>query len=240
MILKVVLRVALAFTVLLVLTRLSGKKQLRQATFFDFITAIAVGDIAAEKVSDPEQPLVPWLLGTVLWFAMAIALDLIVMKNRQIGKIVEGEPAVLIENGRILEKNLFKNFLRVDDLMARLRGKGFFNPADVEFAIFETDGTVSVLPRSQLRPVQPRDLNLATAYEGIAREVVVDRQVIRANLQQIGLSEGWLLHELARQGYAGPEEVFYAAIDTGGNLYVDGFQDPISGIRVKVPDHGPH
>lgn len=240
MILPVLLRVAVSFTVLLILTRLTGKKQLSQSTFFDFITAIAIGDIAGEKLSDPEHPLIPWLLGTILWFALAVVLDLIVLKNRQIGKLVEGQPTVLIENGRILEKNLFKNFLRVDDLMARLRKKGHFNPADVEFAIFETDGSVSVLPKSQSRPIQPRDLQIATSYEGMPREVVVDRQVIRANLAEMGLSEAWLLAQLARQGYTHPGEVFFASLDTHGKLFIDGFDDPVAGSRVRVSDPGPH
>lgn len=240
MILPVLTRVAVTFTVLLILTRLTGKKQLSQSTFFDFITAIAIGDIAGEKVADPEHPLLPWVLGTALWFGLAVVLDLIVLRSRRIGKLVEGEPTVLIENGRILEKNLYRNFLRVDDLMARLREKGHFNPADVEYAVFETDGEISVLPKSQVRPVQPRDLKVPTEYEGMPRELIVDQEIIRANLQTVGLSEGWLFGELAKQGYAGPEEVLYASIDTQGKLYVDGYQDQLPPSRIQISDHGPH
>lgn len=236
----ILLRVAVAFVVLLVLTRLAGKKQLRQTTFFDFITAIAVGDIAAEKIADPKEPLLPWVGAAVLWFGLAIALDLLVLKDRRLGKLVAGEPTVVIENGKILEKNLYKNFLRVDDLIARLREKGQFNLADVEFAIFETDGELSVLPKSQVRPLQPRDLKIATQYEGISRELVVDRQVNRSNLKLLNLSHGWLLQELNRQGYEGPQDVFFAAIDTQGRLYIDGFKDPVAGSRIHVNDAGPH
>jgi uncharacterized membrane protein YcaP (DUF421 family) len=240
MILPVMGRVAVAFSVLLVLTRIIGKKQLSQSTFFDFATAIAIGDIAGERISDPEYPLLPWVMGTVLWFGLAILIDLIVLKNREVGKLVEGNPTVLIENGRILERNLFKNFLRVDDLMARLREKGFFNPADVEFAIFETDGTISVLPKSQVRPLQPRDLGIPTQYEGLSREVVVDRQVIRSNLREMGLDESWLYGELAKNGYYAVDDIFYAAIDTEGKLFVDTLDDRVDGSRVQVDDHGPH
>jgi uncharacterized membrane protein YcaP (DUF421 family) len=233
-------RVILTFGVLLLLTRLSGKKQLSQVTFFDFITAIAIGDIAAEKLSDPETPLLPWLMGTLLWFGMTIALDLLVLHSRKAGKLIEGEPAVIVENGRIYEKRLKRNFLRVDDLLALLRGKGCFNLQDVEFAVFETDGTVSVLPKSQVRPVTPRDLKVATPYEGLARELVFQGRMNEINLQDLGLDEAWLRARLAEQGYQ-TSQVFFAAIDTQGQIYVDGYNDPIAGSPVDVRDYGgPH
>lgn len=234
------LRTAFTFGLLLFLTRLIGKKQIRQATFFDFITAIAVGDIAAEHLADPEEDFFPWLLATILWFGLTIAIDILVMKHRPLGKLLEGEPSVVIENGRIREKDLFRNYLRVDDLMARLRTQGYFNPTDVEYAVFETDGSMSVLPKSQARPVQPRDLGIPTQYEGITREVIVDRKVIPANLKQMGLSEEWLAGELVKQGYTGPDEIFYAALDTQGQLYIDGFADHLDRHRVEISDLGPH
>lgn len=239
--LRILVRVAMTFGVLLVLTRLAGKKQLGQVTFFDFVTAIAVGDIAAEKLSDPEHPLLPWLAGAILWFAMAIGMDLLVLRNRRIGKLLEGEPSVLIENGRILEHRLRQNFLRTDDLMAYLRARGFFNPADVEFAVYETDGTVSVLPRSQVRAVTPRDLGLPTAYEGMAREIIFEGEVNQVNLKAMNLSEAWLAAELAKKGVKDPSHVFFASLDTTGDLYVDLWEDQITGSRVQVRDYpGPH
>lgn len=239
-ILSVLMRVTLTFSVLLVLTRLTGKKQLSQSTFFDFITAIAIGDIAAEKLSDPSHPPIPWLLGTILWFALTVAVDLLVLKNRRLAKLIEGEPTIVMENGRILEKEMFKNFLRVDGLMARLRDRGIFNPADVEYAIFETDGTITVLPKSQVRPVQPRDLKIATQYEGMSRELVVEGNITQNTLDAIGLSRSWLLGELQKAGYDDPKRVLYAAIDTQGKLFIDGYDDQVSGSRVRVEDYGAH
>lgn len=218
--LRVLMRVIITFSVLLVLTRLAGKKQLGQVSFFDFVTAIAVGDIAAEKLSDPEHPLLPWMAGTILWFAMAIGLDVLSLRSRRVGRLLEGEPSVLIANGRILEQNLRQNFLRTDDLLAYLRGKGIFNPADVEFAIYETDGTVSVLPRSQVRPVTPRDLGISTPYEGLSQEVIFEGEINRNRLKKMQLTEEWLMNELRKKGLESPRQVFYASVDTAGDLYV--------------------
>ncbi|MFZ5815861.1 MAG: DUF421 domain-containing protein [Bacillota bacterium] len=240
MILPILARTFLTFTVLLLLTRITGKKQLSQSTFFDFVSAIAIGDLAAEHLGNPEDPLLPWVLATGLWFALIIALDVLVMRSRTMGKLVEGEPTILIENGQLLERNLRRNYLRVDDLMARLRSHGYFNPREVEYAVFETDGSISVLPRSQSRPVQPKDLGIATPYEGMTRELIVDRQVVRANLHSMNLSLEWLTGELIKQGYAGPEEIFYAALDTQGRLYVNGYNDRLADTHVRVSDQGPH
>lgn len=220
---EILLRVLLTWTTLLVLARLTGKKQLSQATFFDFITAIAVGDIAGENLANPEKPLLPWLAGTVAWFALTVFLDILVLKNRRLAGLVEGTPSVLIQNGKILEKSLRSNFLRVDDLVADMRKMGYFNVADVEFAVYETDGSLSVMPKSQVRPVTPKDLNLATEYEGLPLPVVQDGKVNYINLKRVGLDEEWLRGKLAAMGKT-PDQVFYASLDTAGKLYVDGHQ----------------
>lgn len=234
---EVLWRIVATFLVLLFLTRLTGKKQLSQITFFDFITAIAIGDIAAAKLSDPEAPFLPWLAGTVLWFAMTIALDRLVLSNRRIAKLVEGEPTIVIEKGQIYEQRLKQNYLRVDELLANLRAKGLFNPGDVEFAMFETDGTVSVLPRAQVRPVTPKDLKLSTSYEGIAREMIFEGRINQINLKDLGKDKAWLLKKLHEQGYDDLKQIFHASLDTQGGLYVDGYDDPIKGSRVDVRDY---
>jgi uncharacterized membrane protein YcaP (DUF421 family) len=230
---EVLARVVLTWSTLLVLARLTGKKQLSQTTFFDFITAIAVGDIAGENLVNPDKHLLPWMAATVLWFGLTIALDVLVLKNRTLAMLVEGKPRVLIENGKILEQNLKKDYLRVDELMAHLRKKGYFNPSEVEYAIFETDGSVSVLPRSQFRPVEPRDLKLSTKYEGLTQAVVLDGKIDRKNLKRLGLSEEWLWAELTKQGTT-PEAVFYAGLDTEGKLFLDSYQN-----EQTVPPPGP-
>jgi uncharacterized membrane protein YcaP (DUF421 family) len=181
--------------------------------------------------------MLPWLAGTVLWFAMTIGLDRLVLRNRRIAKLVEGEPSILIEKGHIYEQRLKQNYLRVDDLLAALRTKGLFNTADVEFAVFETDGTVSVLPRSQARPVTPKDLNLATPYEGMSREMIFEGRVNMINLKDIGRDKTWLLKKLREQGYDDPEQIFHASLDTQGTLYVDCYKDPVKGSRVDVRDY---
>lgn len=240
MFLPILLRVSYTFGVLLLLTRVAGKKELSQTTFFDFVTAIAIGDIAAEKLANPEEPLLPWTAAAVLWFALIILLDMVVVGNRKAAKLIEGEPTILMENGRILEQNLKANYLSVDELMAHLRKKGYFNPAEVEYAIFETDGSVTVQSKSQHRPLTPKDVNLPTSYEGIAREVVAEGQILHRNLMEMHLDAAWLRAELLKQGYPSEKQIFWAALDASGKLYVDAYVDPIAGRRLEIQDYGPH
>lgn len=239
--LTILVRVAVTFAVLLVLTRITGKKQLSQSTFFDFITAITIGDIAGERLIDPELPILPWLAATVLWFLLVVVVDVAVMKSRPLAKLLEGEPAVLIENGKVMEKSLRENFVRVDDLLMYLRKKGHFNPADVEYAVFEIDGTVSVLPRSQLRPVYPRDLNIPTRYEGMVQELIIDGEIIHQNLRKLGLTEVWLMNELLKRGFGSEKQIVLATLDTQGDLFVDGYRDPVPPVSAAKNEYaGPH
>ena len=123
-----------------------------------------------------------------------------------------------------------KLIYHVDDLMMQLRDKNVFNIADVEFAISEPNGKLSVLLKSQKRPVTPHDLQLSTTYEGVPSEMISDGIVIMQNLKQNNLTEEWLYGELEKQGINSVKEVFYASLDSNGHLYIDKKQDDLGNI----------
>lgn len=140
-------------------------------------------------------------------------------------RFLVGKPEVLVENGQILQANLIKFQISTDELLTGLREKGFHNLADVEFAMLEPNGKLSVAPKSQARPVTPKDLHLATNYEGMTAALVVDGMVDEVNLKKVNLDRLWLLNALLRKGAPGPEAVLYAGLDTQGNLLVVRRQD---------------
>lgn len=109
----------------------------------------------------------------------------------------------------------------LDDLMTQLRSKNVFNINDVEYAILETSGDLSVLLKSQSQPVTPKDLQITTQYQGVPAELIVDGEIIRQNLDQNKLSERWLTDQLRMQGIYNPGEVAYASLDSSGKLYID-------------------
>ena len=222
-------RAVIAFISLLVLCRILGKTQLSQMTFFEYVTGITIGSIAADITTDLSTRPWPLYVGLITWFGLTFATQLAALKNRWVGKLLEGEPVVLVQNGQILERNLGLVRMPVDELTSMLREKDIFEVAQVEFAVFEPQGKLSVLKRSQDRPVTPADLNLSTDYEGMGVDLIVDGEVQVQNLRRLHLNRAWLEDRLKGQGVRSLGEVYLAVLDTRGQIYVDRYQD-------RVPD----
>lgn len=214
------LRGTVAYAALLLFTRLLGKRQVSQLTFFDYVVGITIGSIAGSFTTDLETEASVHWTGLLTWTLWTLVLGVITVHSRKLSKVIDGEPTIVIQNGKILERNLEKLNFAIDDLRAELREKSVFNLADVEFALLEPNGKLSVLKKSQLQPVTPADLNIPTSYKGLATELIVDGHIIEANLRQVNLDVEWLKKEIQRRNHR-IEDVYYAELDTEGNLYVD-------------------
>ncbi|MGE5422829.1 MAG: DUF421 domain-containing protein, partial [Ignavibacteriales bacterium] len=160
-----------------------------------------------------------WVL--TVFAAAAWLTGFVTERSRPLRKLIEGEPTVVIHNGKILEHNMRKMRYNMDNLLTQLRDKNVFNIGDVEFAILESNGGLSILLKSQKRPLQPSDLNLTTNYEGMSSEIIVDGLVIYQNLKQNKLDEQWLISELKKRGYNSPRQIMFASLASDGNLYID-------------------
>ena len=240
--LEILIRGAGAFIIVLIITRVVGKTQIGQLTVSDFVNAIILGSIAAGMVTDLKENGRYYVFGLVLFGLFTIGAEYLSMKYRPARKLIEGEPTIVIHNGKILEDNMKKLIYHIDDLMMQLREKSVFNISDVEYAISEPNGELSVLLKSQKQPLTPGDLQLSTSYEGISSELIIDGVVIQQNLKQNNLTEEWLYRELEKKGVKSVKNVMYASLDTGGNLYVDKRQDTmqhITDITDKLPDRMP-
>jgi len=132
---------------------------------------------------------------------------------------MDGSPSIVIRNGKIDIDELAKARYNINELLEQLRTKGYANIADVEFAILETSGNLSVIPKSQKRPLTPADLHIDTGYEGLPLPLVLDGTIQRDNLSDAGLTVDWLVSELAKLGIDDVNEVFFASLDTQGNLF---------------------
>lgn len=224
----VFLRGIFAFFSLLILTHFMGKKQISQLTFFDYITGITIGSIAASLTVDLSTQAIPTWTGLLTWTLGTMVLGIITVHSRNWRKRIDGEPTVVIQNGQILESNLEQLNYSIDDLRAQLREANAFNIADVEFAVLEPNGKLSVQMKSQLQPLTPADLQIPTAYKGLATELIMDGHIIGPNLKQLNLSEKWLREQIEGRNHR-IEDVYYAEIDTQGNLYVD-LRDDLDGL----------
>jgi len=220
-ILVVVIRSLIAFFALLILVRLTGKQQLAELTYFDYIVGITIGSIASTLSVSLNQNTTATLAGMVIWTFLPILMAYISLHHAGFRKIIEGEATVVIENGKILEDNLGKLRLSIDDLLAELRSKSIFNIADVEFALYETSGKLSVQLKSQKKPLTPAHLNISTPYEGLCTTLIDDGKVLSDALKSLSLSKAWLYYQLSKKNIQDPSQVSLAQLDTIGNLYVD-------------------
>ncbi|HEX3030959.1 MAG TPA: DUF421 domain-containing protein [Bacillota bacterium] len=233
--LEVLLRTVGAFGFILILTRLLNKEQVGQLTFYEYVTGITIGSMAATIAIDTQVQFLPDVIGLVAWVVLTYLLGYVSLVSRPARKLLEGEPTILVHNGKILEKNMGKLRYNLDDLLIQMRTKNAFNIGDVEFAILEPNGELSVLLKSQKRPVTPEDMQLSTNYEGVPTELVEDGQLILQNLAQLKLDQAWLLGELSKQGVHDLKEVEYASLDSSGNLYVDMKKDRLGEV-IDVTD----
>lgn len=209
-----------AVTILFLTTRVIGKKHIAHLTFFDYVVGIAVGSIAGALSTDSHITFPEGITALVVWTAVALLVAIVSMKSLKARHLFDSKPAIFIENGRIITENLKKEKININDLLEELRVKGVFNPADVEFAVMETGGNVSILLKSQKRPVTPSDLKVPTHYQGLSTNLVIDGELIKENLEYVGLDEKWLNNELAKSNIASYKDILLASLDTEGGLYI--------------------
>lgn len=219
--LEVFFRSILSFFALLVLVRLMGKQQMAELTFFDYVVGITIGSIASTLSVQVNESTLGTLLGLAIWTVLPIILTYLSLKNVWIRKVVEGEPVVVVENGKIREEQLRRVGISTDNLLSLLRTKNAFSVADVEFALFEPNGELSVQKKSQKQPIAPSDLNLPTQYDGLPTNLVLDGVLLDDALHSLSLSKAWLQHQLNKQNVQNISDVSLAQLDTKGNLYVD-------------------
>lgn len=218
-IIKVLLTSLLSVGALFAVAKIMGHKQMSQLDFFDYISGITIGSIAAELATELEEPLKP-LIAIAVYGAAAVLLSKITSLFPKSRKYINGTPTILMNNGKLYRENLKKAKLDLSEFMVMCRQQGYFNLGDIQTAVFEFNGKLSILPVSKKRPTNPEDLNLSPAPEYIQTEVIMDGRILDENLKRMGLDDKWLQKQLNAQGYKKAEEVFLALCDDNNQVTV--------------------
>lgn len=213
-------RTAILYLAVLIAVRIMGKREVGQLSAFDLVVAIMIAELAAMAMDKIDMPLHEGLVPIFTLVALEILLAYLSLKSHTIRSIVDGVPSVVIANGKIIEKELRKLRYNVSDLLGQLREKDVPNIADVQYAVLETSGELSVVLKGNRRPVTPEDLGLPVKYEGIPTPLIFDGHIHFKNLRGLHLDEAWLQSEVRKQGVARIADVLYASLDTDGKLYV--------------------
>lgn len=217
--LVVFMRTLILYAIVVVIMRIMGKRQIGQLQPFELVVAIMISELAAVPMQNTGIPLINGIIPILTLLIAQIALSFISLKSTKARALICGKPSILVENGKIDEAQLRSEMYTLNDLLEQLRSKNIASISDVEFAILETNGQLSVLPKSQKRPVNPEDLQLPTKYEGLPLDLVVDGEINYKNLEKAGLDEGWLASELGKFGISNLRDALFASLDTSGNLY---------------------
>lgn len=216
-VIKLILTSILSVATLFVIAKILGHKQMSQLDFFDYITGITIGSIAAELATELEEPYKP-LIAMIIYGIVALVLSLLTSKLPRIRKFINGTPTIILNGGKLYRKNMKKAKLDLSEFMMMCRQEGYFNLNDIQTAIFEYNGRLTVLPKATKRPANPNDLNLIPPPESINTEVIMDGKILGENLKRLGLDEVWLKKELECQGYKKAKEIFLGICDDNHQL----------------------
>ncbi|WP_153462134.1 YetF domain-containing protein [Sediminibacillus terrae] len=220
---ELILRISIGFLVLFVMTRVMGRKEISQMTFFNFVSAIAVGSITANLVANQNFSVRNGVIALVGWTAYTLVMDMIDIKSKKARKVVTGSPITVVKEGKIIEDAMQQSRLDLDSLKAMLRQKNVFSLKDVDYAIFETNGKLSVMKKQDKQSVNKKDMNVGsqqTTYP-MATEVVTDGRILSNNLSKLNLDNKWLEQQLQQAGVDSVEDVFYAEVQQDGTLFID-------------------
>ena len=208
-IIKVILTALLSVAALFAVTKIMGHKQVSQLDFFDYVSGITIGSIGAELATELEEPYKP-LIALCVWGGASLILNFLAHKIPRTRKYINGTPTILLNEGKLYRENLKKSKLDLSEFMLLCREQGYFDLDEIQIAVFEHNGKLSILPKAASRPATPDDLKITAKATHIGVEVIMDGRVMGDNLSRLGKDEKWLDAQLNLQGYNSAKEILLA------------------------------
>ncbi len=206
-IIKVILTALLSVASLFIITKIMGHKQVAQLDFFDYVSGITIGSIGAELATELEKPYKP-LIALAIYGLASLLLNWLAHKIPRTRKYINGTPTILMNDGNLYRKNLKKAKLDLSEFMLLCREQGYFDLDEIQTAIFEHNGKLSILPKAANRPATPDDLKITAKATHIGVEVIMDGRVMGENLSRMGRDVNWLTKQLNIQGCKDAKEIF--------------------------------
>jgi len=233
-ILFALLRSTASFILLIIMARLLGRKALAQMTFFDFAVVITFGSVAANIGIGQDNTFHTAVTVLTTFGLLGLLSGFIHIKSFRFRKLINSEPLVIIQNGAILDINMRRGRVTINELNSMLRDKNIFNITDVHYAVLENSGTLSVLPKAESKPLTPKDMQIKPIEGGLTKDVIIDGIIMRENLDSTNLTEAWLLNELRQHAINDVKEVYYAGLASNGSLFISKRSKQI------IEKHGQH
>lgn len=216
----ILLELFIGFVALFVFTKLIGKSQFSQITPFDFISALILGELIGNAIYDDEVNVIKILIATAFWGILVYGAVFITQKKKSMRKLLEGEPSIIVHKGKFSYHTLKKNRLDLNQALMLIRQQGYFSINEIEYAILETNGLVSVLPKAEFDTPTRQDMKLQSTPATLATNIILDGEVLWDNLKLAGLDENWLRKELSKQHVDHYSDVFFAEYIPGKRLFI--------------------
>lgn len=197
---NVVIRGLLSLITLFLVTKLIGKKQVSQLSLFDYVIGISIGNFAAEMTINLESEELYGIIAVLLFGGIAYLVSVGTMKSIKLRRFFMGSPTILIEHGKILQNNFYKVKYDINDMLEQCRVNGYFDISEIDYAIVEANGELSILAKSEYLPVNRNDMKLKVSKNGLCANVIIDGKVMYNNLKKINKDEKWLNKELKLKG----------------------------------------
>ncbi len=225
---EVAIQTFLSFFSILFITRLLGRQQVAQLTLHEYINGITFGSIAATLATDTNQKTGSHLLGLILFGTLTYIISLVSTKSRKVSKVIQGEPVIVVQDGKILEKNLVRFHYTIDDFNHLLRKKDIFDIEDVKYGILETTGEISVVKKAQKENLKAEDMGIQSKQTELLTDIIVTGNIIYENLRKRNLSVKWLVGQIHVMGIKDIKDIFFASVDSNNKLYIDRIEDMIT------------
>lgn len=216
---EVIIRSLFSLITLFLVTKMLGKKQVSQLSLFDYVIGISIGNFAAEISINTDTPYINGLVAVLIFGIVALLISILTMKSITLRRFFMGVPTLLIQNGKLIYKNLRKVKFDVNDLLEECRNNGYFDISQIEYAIMEANGKVSVLPKSENAPVTPKDMNLKVDKASLCANIIIDGKYMLKNLENMHKTKEWLDKELKVKGVP-LENIILATLDTNEKLII--------------------
>lgn len=218
-ILMLIFRSVVAVLFLFLVSRILGPRQISQLTFYDYIVGISIGSIAAVAV-ERDVDLLDMIISMLVFGGFAFLFSYITDKSLTLRRWFSGKPTILIYNGKILKTEMNKKRYDMNDLLLNLREQGYFKIEDIAFAILETNGGLSVMPKSEKAPLTPYDMAMTVEKADLEYNLIIDGEVLLENLKYYGKDEQWLNKKLNEQNVKSAKEVLLCTGDSSNNIKV--------------------
>lgn len=213
------MRTIILYLIIIVGFRLMGKRQVGELEPSELVLSLLIADLASVPMQDLGLPLHSGIIPILTLLSLTMALSVLTMKNMRFRVLMCGKPSIIIRDGQIDQLEMRRNRLTVDELLEELRSHGYLNPADVMYAILETNGMLSVLPYAAQKPATAQQLQLAVQETSLPLVLISDGVLLEKNLQRLGLDRNWLDRQLTQRKCSGPHMVFLMSADTSGVVY---------------------